>query len=159
MTLSQRNLAIYGLLGLILVVAQWANSAIASGEVDWFASYPAVQYKGLALAILGYVIPVLTLGAAAYRTRIGSEGVGAQVNDLRADGVPRDEMVVLQQDDAALALGLKGTAGALSPSQIQQMVAAVKAEMVRDPEGNDPISVPDHVIGLLDRDERTGGRG
>lgn len=158
MTLSQRNLAIYGLLGLILVVAQWANSAIASGEVDWFAAYPAAQYKGLALAILGYVIPVLTLGAAAYRTRIGSEGVAAQVNDLREQGVHRDEMVVLPKDDAVPVV-----AGALTDAQIDQLVAALHGPVVNALEVRMQTTPADSLVSKpptwLDTSAPAEGRG
>lgn len=75
-----------------------------------------------------------TAGGASQLTRLGSEGLAAQVDALKTAGVPKSEMVVLSEEDAAVALG-----SPLPADYVAQLVAAVKAEMTRDPTGTDPL--------------------
>lgn len=66
-----------------------------------------------------------TVAGASQLTRLGSEQIAAQVNALKADGVPRSEMVVLSQDDAAAVLATDrtapGTLPALSDADIDRL--------------------------------------
>lgn len=68
-------------------------------------------------------------------TRFGSEQIAKQVDALKTQGVPKSEMVVLSQDDAASALGAP-----LSPEQRAVILADLKAELARDPAGR--LAVP-----------------
>lgn len=109
---------------------------------------PALNWR---IVIGTGITAVLAAGGGSFLPRSGSTGIAAQVNELRGQGVHRDDMVVLSKDEAIQAVA----AAPLTPEQVAQMVAAVKAEMAHDPEGDDPpaVSVPDHIIGLIDRDE------
>lgn len=71
---------------------------------------------------------------ASQLTRLGSEQIARQVDALKSAGVPKSQMVVLAEEDAAGAL-----AAPLTPAQRAVIVADLKAELLRDPEGTDPL--------------------
>lgn len=57
-----------------------------------------------AVTLLAVVAPCLSAWLASNRPRFGSEPIAAQVNALSERGVPRGEMVVLTQGEAAAAI-------------------------------------------------------
>lgn len=65
-------------------------------------------------------------------TRIGSEQIAQQVDALKSAGVPKSQMVVLSETDAAGAL-----AAPLTLEQRAVVLADLKAELTRDQGGND----------------------
>jgi hypothetical protein len=132
---------------VVTIVAGSLAAALGVLAVQLAGTDP-IMWRPVAAAAIG---PIVTGLAAMQLTRLGSEGIAAQVDTLKAGGTARSEMVVLSQDEAVPRL-----AGALSPDQVRQIVAALKAEMARDPEGDDPLpSDPvGHISALLDQDER-----
>lgn len=79
------------------------------------------------------ITAVITAYGGAMLPRAGSTAIAAQVDSLKAAGMQKRDMVVVSEAEAVPIL-----AGALSPSQVAQMVAAVKSEMLRDPAGSAP---------------------
>lgn len=74
-----------------------------------------------------------TVVGTSQLTRFGSEPIARQVDALKTQGVPKAEMVVVSQEDAARL------DGPLPAEHVAQIVAALKAEMTRDPDGNDQL--------------------
>jgi len=66
-------------------------------------------------------------------TRFGSEQIAQQVDALKSQGVPKSQMVVMSEEDAAGAL-----AAPLTLEQRAVILADLKAELTRDPEGRHP---------------------
>jgi hypothetical protein len=66
-------------------------------------------------------------------TRFGSEQIAQQVDALKSAGVPKSQMVVMSEADAAGAL-----AAPLTLEQRAVILADLKAELTRDPEGRHP---------------------
>lgn len=66
-------------------------------------------------------------------TRFGSEQIAQQVDALKSAGVPKSDMVVMSEADAAGAL-----AAPLTLEQRAVILADLKAELTRDPEGRHP---------------------
>jgi len=66
-------------------------------------------------------------------TRFGSEQIAQQVDALKSTGVPKSQMVVMSEADAAGAL-----AAPLTLEQRAVILADLKAELTRDPEGRHP---------------------
>lgn len=96
--------------------------------------------------------PVVTGLAAMQLTRVGSEGIAAQVDSLHAAGTQKRDMVVIREDEAVPIL-----AGALSPAQVAQVADEIEARLRQTPANAAPsASVPDHIIGLIDQAETEG---
>ena len=94
------NAGVYLLIGLVWTTAGWAAGAIATGTVDWFDPlvHPSLaQYQPLAIALLGFLIPMLSGWMVAHRPRIGSEKLSASVDALKATGVDKKDMVVKER--------------------------------------------------------------
>ena len=66
-------------------------------------------------------------------TRFGSEQIAQQVDALKSTGVPKSQMVVMSEADAAGAL-----AAPLTLEQRAVILADLKAELTRDPGGTRP---------------------
>lgn len=122
-SLTAQNLIKYA----VAILAGALAAALGALVVQLSGTDP-ITWRPVIAAGLG---PVVTGLAAMQLTRVGSEAIAAQVDSLKAAGTDRRDMVVVSQDDA-----IPLVAGALPPEQVSQIVAAIKAEMVRDPEGD-----------------------
>lgn len=131
MTPSQlRNLGLYVLWAAIgATVATGLQLATMLSGTDVIAIRPLA-----AVFTTSFFGSLATVVGTSQLTRIGSEAIAEQVNALKTQGVPRSQMVVLPEVEATRALAEQP----LTPEQLAQAVAAIKAEMVRDPEGDDP---------------------
>jgi hypothetical protein len=101
------------------------GAAIAAG-LKLGAELPGsapIEWREIAsVFVLSFCGTLSTAVGASTLTRPGSEGIKAQVDALRADGVHRDDMVVLSRDDAAVAIAGNGSAeAAFSATQVQQL--------------------------------------
>lgn len=94
------------------------------------AGVDPINWRPVIAAAIG---PVVTGLAAMQLTRVGSESIAAQVDSLKAAGTARKDMVVVREDEAVPVL-----AGALSPSQVAQMVDALEARLRQTPADYDP---------------------
>lgn len=107
--------ALYALFGALVAAGLKLGQELAGTDpIEWreIASVLVLSFCGA----IGTAVGTSTL------TRPGSEGIRAQVDALRADGVHRDDMVVLSRDDAAVAIAGDGQAGAaFTPVQVQQL--------------------------------------
>lgn len=119
----------YAFVGALVATGlQLAQVLAGDGDILWrplAATFTTTLFGALATAL-----------GASRLTRLGSEQIAGQVNALKAEGVPRSQMVVLSQDDAAAALAAPRPL--LPAEMVPQIVAALKAEMVRDPDGSRP---------------------
>jgi hypothetical protein len=144
-----RNLGLYALwafIGATVATGLHLSQLLAGSEV--------IPIRGLAATFTASFFGALaTVVGTSQLTRFGSEQIAAQVNALKTQGVPRSEMVVLSEADAASVLAQQ-----VPPDQVAQIVAAVKAEMIRDPEGDDPglLSGPPRFLDRAEHPAREG---
>lgn len=100
-----QNLLTYVGIWVAIALAGAVGVAIGSGAVPGFADG---QILSSARAEIASAIALLVTGGgvwlAANRPRYGSETIASQVSDLKAQGVHRDEMIVLSEAEAATAL-------------------------------------------------------
>lgn len=133
-----QNLLVYCGVGLLNILGLSTAAAMAAGSMPGFRDGEFFRpSQPEAIALLTIVLPIFSTWLAAHQPSWGGEGLAAQANVYRDQGVHRDDMVVLPRDQAALAVASPSIQ--LDPGMVQQMVAAVKAEMVRDPAGVDPL--------------------
>lgn len=122
-----RSLGLYALWAFIgATVATGLQLAAMLSGTD------VIQIRPLAAVFTSSFFGALaTVLGTSQLTRFGSEGIASQVDALKSAGVPKSQMVVLSEDDAAGALGAPLTA-----AQRAVILADLKAELTRDPEGN-----------------------
>lgn len=121
-----RNALVYIGVAIVPPVADAVYQALASQmaggkPIDW--------------GQLGLVTLLALLGAAvaSQRPQVGHEAIAAQTNYLQAQGMPKREMVVLHQDEAAPAL-----AGGMTPTQVQQVADELEMRLRATPARTDP---------------------
>lgn len=128
---SVNNFLIYCGLAVAQILALAVAAALAAGAMPGFREGEFFAPAADLLATLMTVItPILATAVAASRARLGSETIARQVEDLREQGVPRSQMVVLSEQEAAERL-----AAPLTHEQRAVILADLKAELARDPSG------------------------
>jgi hypothetical protein len=114
--LTTRNILLY--VGSMLIGA--VAAALAALLVQLSGADP-VNWRPVLAAGLG---PVVTGLLATRLTRVGSEPIAAQVDNLKSVGVPRRDMIVVTRDDAVAT-----AAEALTPTQVQQVADELERRM------------------------------
>lgn len=114
--LTARNVLLY--VGSVLAGATAASLAALAVQLT---GVDPINWRPVIVAALG---PIVTGLLATQLTRVGSEGIAAQVDSLKAAGTPKRDMVVVHQDDAAALV-----ADALTPTQVQQVADELERRM------------------------------
>ena len=124
-----RSLGLYALwafIGAVVTTGLHLAQVLAGTEVieirPLAATFTASFFGALATAL-----------GTSQLTRFGSEQIAQQVDALKSTGVPKSQMVVMSEADAAGAL-----AAPLTLEQRAVILADLKAELTRDPEGRHP---------------------
>jgi hypothetical protein len=120
------TLARYALYALI-------GAAIAAG-LKLGAELPGsdpIEWREIAsVFILSFCGTLSTAVGTSTLSRPGSEGIRTQVDGLRAQGVHREDMIVLPRDEAALAVAGNGAVeAALTPTQLTQVSDELERRM------------------------------
>ena len=123
-----RSLGLYALwtfIGAVVATGLHLAQVLAGTDVieirPLAATFTATFFGALATAL-----------GTSQLTRFGSEQIAQQVDALKSAGVPKSQMVVLSEGDAAGAL-----AAPLTLEQRAVILADLKAELTRDPGGTD----------------------
>lgn len=137
MTTAQlNNLLIFVGVALLNMLVIASAAALAAGTMPGFREGEFLRpAASTAVALLAFLAPILSSWISANRPRLGSEGLAQQVNDLRAEGVSRSQMVVVSRDDAALPLPV---AGRLTAEQLAQVANELERRM-REQQAADPL--------------------
>lgn len=79
------------------------------------------------------IINAAVTGALIFLPRPGSERLAAQVDDLKARGVPKSDMLVVTQEEAAAAFAANTAPGdrPFTPEQVGQLVDELEARAER----------------------------
>lgn len=88
-----------------------------------------IVWRPILAATLG---PIVTGLIARQLTRAGSEGIAAQVNDLRAEGYRREDMTV-----TVPAVNVPPVVGRLTPEQLNQVAGELERRMRATPAARD----------------------
>lgn len=98
------NLAIYCIIAMVVALVVSLGEQITKGVVPGFMD--GDMFAGARNSI-GQALGLFGLGAgfwlAANRPRFGSESLAVQTNDLKKEGIHRDDMVVLPTDPTAVS--------------------------------------------------------
>lgn len=123
---QMRSLGLYALWAFIgATVATGLQLATMLAGTDVIAIRPLA-----AVFTSSFFGSLATVVGTSQLTRFGSEQIAKQVDALKTQGVPRSEMVVVSQEEA------DRLEGPLPAAHVTQIVAALKAEMTRDPAGS-----------------------
>jgi hypothetical protein len=95
MDATTRNMLAYLVIGTAWTVCVALGVSIANGEVPWLQDPGRTWLKSILIAVLAFLAPAFGLLATAYRSRVGSEPLAAQVDRLRERGFSRQDMTVV----------------------------------------------------------------
>lgn len=143
-TLAQ-NVGLYVLIALLAAIlatgTQLGTTLQGTDPVAW---------RPLAATFVATLFGTLTTaGLASLLPRAGSELLARLVNEI---GKPQAK-AALEVEAIKRATG----AGGLTAEQRLQILADLKADLTRDPEGDDPPTVGDRIVAELEAEERRGG--
>lgn len=112
-----RSLGLYVLWAFVgAVVATGLQLAAMLSGTDVIAIRPLA-----AVFTSSFFGSLATVVGTSQLTRFGSEGIARQVDALKAQGVPKAEMIVLPQDEAATVIGRHDPGAPFSAEQVDQI--------------------------------------
>jgi hypothetical protein len=134
MSAQMKNLLVYCGVAVANMLAIATAAALAAGTLPGFreAEFLAPAVPSL-VALVALLAPIPTAWLASNRPRIGSEGLSEQVNALKAQGVPKDRMVVLSEAEAASVLATPSSARPFTPEQLRQVLDGLETRMRSTP--------------------------
>jgi hypothetical protein len=122
------NLLIFVAVVVCQITVVSVAAALASDTMPGFREGELFRPgRDLAIGLLALLGPIIGGWVIQNRPRFGSEPVAAQVNDLRAQGVSRQDMVVTTADTVATALSDRP----FTPEQVDQLTTALLAKTGR----------------------------
>lgn len=136
------NVLLYGLIGLLKIAIGLGAVLVAAGTAPGFRE--GEPFASVAVAVAGVLTVTgagLTSWLDANRPRVGSAELAHDVDEERKDGVSREHLTVRRKRAVEAPSPVS-----LTPEQLAQAVAAVKVELTRDPEGDDPPPAPDQLV-------------
>jgi len=123
-----KNLGLY-------VTAALVGAVVATGLhfAQILSGTDAITLRPLAATFTTSFFGALaTALGTSFLTRIGSETIASQVNDLKAQGVPKARMIVLSDDEAATALETPDPKTLAMADRIYDRIAAKMFETSAD---------------------------
>jgi hypothetical protein len=126
---------------------------------------PDLNYRAVLAA---GITAVVTAYGGSFLPRSGATAIAAQVDSLKAQGIPHRDMVVLPKEGAIAAVTADpvqvaaDNVMALDAKQrvrLEEEVERRHADMVAEQRPPTTAEVADQVAGIIDRSEREGGKG